>query len=118
MQTIEIKGWIFAKPSWDAKTVHYEFSTYDYEQWAKNPDIDKSGQYKSYRKVGEHTIRADAPPDLDPRQMMVDGLEAHKTAIRAELGKRIAEIEEQISKLQAIEYTPTTEPTSDVDLPF
>ncbi len=113
METIEMKGWIFAKPSWDASRVIYEFSQYNYEEWAKNPEIDSRGEYKTYRKISEHTIRIDFEvPDIDPRQMIVDGLEAQKTAIRAELGKRIAEIEDQISKLTAL---PFEQPTSDID---
>lgn len=113
MPTIEPKGWVYAKPSYDAKRVVYEFSQYDYESWAKDPQIDRRGEYKSYRKISEHTIRIDfEPPELEPRQMIVDALEEQKTAIRAEMGKRIAEIEDQISKLQAIEYEA---PISDID---
>lgn len=100
---VEIKGFIFAKPSWNAESVVYEFSTYDYEEWAKNPSIDVEGTYKAYRKIGEHVIRIDAP-DLDPKQMKLAELDAKKVGLRAELGRRITEIEEQISKLLALPY--------------
>jgi hypothetical protein len=128
---IEIKGWVFAKPAWDAESVVYEFSQYDYEEWANNPAIDTDGSYKAYRKLGAHTISIEFDaPDLDPRQMLVTGLEAQKKAVRAELGRRIAEIEEQISKLLALPYVAAPDeeesrPNRDVsdvtdvtDLPF
>lgn len=113
---IEIKGWIFAKPSWGARRLNYEFSQHDYEEWAKSPDIDRDGSWKQYRKISAHVITVEVP-ELDPKQIAIEALESQKTSLRAELGKRIAEIEDQISKLTAIEYTP---PSADeeCDIPF
>lgn len=107
MKTIEMKMWLWAKPSYDGKSLVYELSQYNYESWAKDPSIDRNGEYKAYRKLSEHIFKVEFDESaLDPKQLIVDALEAQKIALRAELGKRIAEIEDQISKLTAIEYTP------------
>jgi hypothetical protein len=108
MKTIEIKGWIFARPTWDAEGVNFEFSTHDYTEWAKNRSIDTDGAYKSYRKVCDHVIRMDVP-EFDPKTMMVEALEAEKIALRAEFTRRVTEIEGQISKLLALPFVPTAE---------
>lgn len=118
MKTVEIKGFIFAKPNWNASEMNYEFSMHDYEAWAKNPELDRDGTWKQYRKVSEHIIVIEAP-EFDPKRIVVEALEAHKIALRAELGRRIAEIEDEISKLTAIEYTPAPEfATDSSDIPL
>ena len=116
MATVEINGFIFARPNWNASEMDYEFSMHDYEVWAKSPELDRDGTWKQYRKVCEHIISIEAP-EFDPKRIAVEALEAQKTALRAELGRRITEIEDQISKLTAIEYTPEPAPDS-CDIPF
>ncbi len=103
MKAFKIKGWIFAKPNYDNNDVIFEFSQYDYEEWAK---LGTEADWSKYRKVCEHIITGEAP-DMDPKALALAGLEAKKTAVRAELGRRIAEIEDEISKLLALPYSGT-----------
>jgi hypothetical protein len=101
MKTIEIKGWIFAKPSmFDETALEYSFFPCD---------ISSMSGYGEYVKICEHKIVSELPADFDPVTARISTLKAQRDQIRAELGKRIAQIEDQISKLTAIEYTPAQE---------
>lgn len=48
------------------------------------------------------------PDDFNPTPAKIAALEEQKRKVRAEMLARINELEAQISKLQAIEYTPET----------
>lgn len=121
---IEIKGWIFAKPHDYENRVVFEFSQFDYEEQAKSDYGHES--WVGYRKIGAHSIMVDVPGDLDPIQLKIAGLEAKRDFMRAQFTKRISEINEQISKLQALPYVvaddPTPAPVADeaefTDIPF
>lgn len=56
--------------------------------------------------VREHTIEVELPDDFNPRAAQITALEEQREALRAQFAKSIRELDEQISKLQAIEYTP------------
>ena len=45
------------------------------------------------------------PENYDPRPQQVAALEAQKTKVMADFQKAVTEINERISKLQALEYT-------------
>lgn len=102
MKTIEIKGWIFAAPkgSWEGKGLSYEFSTSDYEKWAKQGDP----HFSKYVKVAEHTIVCEVRDDVDPTASMIRALEAQKEAARKEFNERVAHINNQIRDLQALTF--------------
>jgi hypothetical protein len=53
----------------------------------------------------EHSFEVELPDDFDPRPSKLAALEAQKARIRADFHSRIAEIDEQISKLQALTYS-------------
>lgn len=93
-KTVEIKGWIV-------------FDTY----YAKNPEIWPSPyrftdlDFTEGIKVKQHAITVDVPADFDPRPGMVQELEIKRRKLQAEFAKRVSEIDAEISKLQALEFT-------------
>lgn len=109
-KTIEIKGWIFVKPNDYGNKIDFEFSSYDYEAAVKRGY--GATDWGKYKKVAEHTILAEVPDDIDPVSLKLAALEAERTELRAKFTVRIAEIEDQISKLTAIEYVPSEAATA------
>lgn len=102
MQTVEIKGWIYAEPKeyWEGAELKYSFSTFDYEKWTQEGN---SG-FSQYTKVAEHTIVADVRDDIDPTAAMLRALEAEKEGLRKAFNTKVAEINDRIAKLQALPF--------------
>jgi hypothetical protein len=55
--------------------------------------------------VGAQEIEIEVPDDYDPRAQKIAALEKHKQKVMADFQKTVNEINERISKLQALEYT-------------
>lgn len=55
--------------------------------------------------VGQQEVELDIPDNYDPRAQQVAALIASKQALMADYQKSVTEINERISKLQALEYT-------------
>ena len=55
--------------------------------------------------VGPQEIEIDVPDDYDPRAQKIAALEKHKKKVMADYQKSVTEINDRISKLQALEYT-------------
>ena len=55
--------------------------------------------------VGPQEIEIDVPDNYDPRAQQVAALEALKQKVMADYHKSVTEINDRISKLQALEYT-------------
>jgi hypothetical protein len=55
--------------------------------------------------VGEQEIEIEVPDNYDPRAQKIAALEKHKQKVMADYQKTLMEINDRISKLQAIEYT-------------
>jgi hypothetical protein len=55
--------------------------------------------------VGEQEIEVDVPDSYDPRAQQIAALEKHKQKVMADYQKMVTDINEKISKLQALEYT-------------
>lgn len=76
--------------------------------WQDNPTIELlSSPMKSiehYVLVNEKPveIEIEIPDDFDPRPKKIAALEAKKRKVQAEFAKRVAEIDDQISKYLAI----------------
>ncbi|WP_354686715.1 hypothetical protein [Cupriavidus necator] len=102
MQTIEIKGYVHARIySWAPDKPEYQvFGSADVSCL--------NTESTTYTLVQEVTIGFEAPA-IDYRTVRIAALEKEQAEIRAKLGKRIAEINDEISRLQAIEYTPAQE---------
>lgn len=113
MRTINIPGFIHATPakSWQAGSdgvvdgMVFDFWTFE----ANGSD--------GCVTVCPHTLSFDIPEGWDPRPDQIKALEAAKESLRAEFAKKLMRIDAQISRLQAIEYTP--EPiVIDDEIPF
>jgi hypothetical protein len=87
-------------------TIHIFHSQYSWEEkgeylvfYAKIPD-DEARTY-----VGQQEIEIEVPDNYDPRAQKIAALEKHKQKVMADYQKTVMEINERISKLQALEYT-------------
>lgn len=89
--TIEIKGWIHTQKGYDGKP-RYMF-------WPHEGMI-------GYVKVCPHTLSFDLPENFDPTAGFIAALEERRDEVTREFRESVARINEEISKLQAIEYTP------------
>ena len=52
--------------------------------------------------ISEHSFEVDIPDNFDPRPQMIAALQAEKQKVRAEFARRVAELDDQIGKLQAL----------------
>jgi hypothetical protein len=58
-----------------------------------------------YVTVNQQQFDVEIPDDFDPRKLQVEALREEKQRISAEFARRCTQIEEQINKLTALEYT-------------
>jgi len=88
-------------------TVHIYNSQYSWETTPRfsvySLKIDDS-EHMTY--VGAQEIEVEVPDSYDPRAQKIAALEKQRQKIMADYQKTVNEINERISKLQAIEYTP------------
>jgi hypothetical protein len=87
-------------------TVHIFHSKYSWEDkgeyfvlYAKIDD----DEYRTY--IGEQEIEIEVPDNYDPRAQKIAALEKKKQKVMADYQKTVTEINERISKLQALEHT-------------
>lgn len=87
-------------------TAHVHYNKYSWDEEGsfdvfpfKFPDDD----HRTY--VGEQEIEVDVPDNYDPRAQQIAALEKQKQKVMADFQKSVAEINERISNLQALEYT-------------
>jgi len=88
-------------------TVHIFYNKYFWEDkgeylvfYAKVDD----SEHRTY--IGEQEIEIEVPDNYDPRAKQIAALEKKKQKVMADYQRTVDEINERISKLQAIEYTP------------
>lgn len=55
--------------------------------------------------VGEQEIEFDVPDNYDPRAQQIAALEKRKQKVMADFQKSVDDINDRISKLQALEFT-------------
>ena len=87
-------------------TVHIYLTQYAWEE---------KGQYQAFTfkvdndlervYVCSQEIELDLPDHFDPRSSQIASLEKKKTMLMADFHKSVTEINDKISKLQALEYT-------------
>lgn len=82
----------FQKWAWEDKG--------EFEIWFTKLDDDDHRTY-----VGSQEVEVEVPDNYDPRAQQVAALEKKKQKVMADFHKTVAEINEQISNLQALEYT-------------
>jgi hypothetical protein len=87
-------------------TVHIHFQKHSWQTEGKfvvfYVQLDDT-QDRTY--VGEQEIEIDIPDDYDPRAQQMAALEALKQKVMADYQISVMEINDRISKLQALEYT-------------
>jgi hypothetical protein len=87
-------------------TVHVYYNQYSWEEkgnfcvYPFKIDDDEDRTY-----VGQQEIQIDVPDNYDPRGQKVAALEIKKRKVMADYQKTVDQINEKISKLQALEYT-------------
>jgi hypothetical protein len=87
-------------------TVHVYYKQYSWEEkgnffiYPFKIDDDEDRTY-----VGQQEIQIDVPDNYDPRGQKVAALEIKKLKVMADYQKTVDQINEKISKLQALEYT-------------
>jgi hypothetical protein len=87
-------------------TVHVHYQQYSWETTGSfqvySCKMDDS-EHRTY--VGEQEVEIEVPEDYDPRAQKIAALQKYKAKIMADYQKSVTEINDRISKLQAIEYT-------------
>ena len=87
-------------------TAHIHYSKYDWEDKGEYVIYCfKSDDTSNLTYVGEQEIEVDVPDNYDPRAQKIAALEKQKQKVMADYQKSVTEINERISKLQALEYT-------------
>lgn len=86
-------------------TAHIHYQKYSWEEEGNfqlfSCKLDDS-EHRTY--VGEQEVEVDVPDNYDPRTQQIEALEKYKRKVMADFQKSIDEINERISKLQAITY--------------
>jgi hypothetical protein len=87
-------------------TAHIHFVKYHFEEKGEyqiySCQLDDA-EHRTY--VSEQEIEIEVPDGYDPRAQQIAALEKDKQGVMAEFHKTITNINERISKLQALEYT-------------
>lgn len=87
-------------------TVHIHYNQFSWEDKGKYIVYScKLEDNENHTFVGEQEIEIEVPDNYDPRAQKIAALEKHKLKVMADYQKTLVEINERISKLQAIEYT-------------
>lgn len=87
-------------------TAHIHFVKYSWEEkgefqiWFGKLHDDDNRAY-----VCEQEVEVEVPDNFDPRAQQIAALEKHKQKVMADYQKMVTDINEKISKLQALEYT-------------
>ena len=88
---VTIKGFVlWKKDSWEKEGRFY------FQPW----QMEEHG----YVTVMPHVFEIDVPDDFNPVPAQVAILEKEKARVRAEFNQRIAQLNEQIGKLQALTF--------------
>ena len=87
-------------------TVHIHHQKYEWQNEAEYIVYSGKLDDNEYRAhVCEQEIEIELPDDFDPREQQIAALEKEKQKVMADSQKTVTEINDRISKLQALEYT-------------
>jgi hypothetical protein len=86
-------------------TLHIYFCKYSWETEGKFVPFAYPVASADYIFVREQDIELDVPDNYDPRVQQIATLEAQKVKAMADYQKSVTDINDRISKLQALEYT-------------
>jgi hypothetical protein len=97
-----MKGFIYAKG-----TRHFDYKTAKFvegpEYLFHSTDNLSGEHFKDYVLICPHEIIVEIPDGFDPRAQLVQNLETEKKRLKAEFGRRVAQIEREIQTYLAIE---------------
>jgi hypothetical protein len=101
MARITIKGYLTAtRYRWMERDEPLRFN---FQSWEPRKDDTETFV------VREHAFEVDVPADFNANAAEIAALEAKKDALAAEFAKQVREIQEQLAKRRALEYTPVAE---------
>jgi hypothetical protein len=86
-------------------TVHIYFCQYAFEKEGHFVPFAYKVDSENYTYVSQQEIELEVPDNYDPRAQQIATLEAQKVKAMADYQKSVTEINDRISKLQALEYT-------------
>jgi hypothetical protein len=87
-------------------TAHIHYAKYPWEDQGQFQVFAcKMELLEHYLYIGEQEIEIEVPDDYDPRPQQIAALEKQKQKAMADYQKSVTEINDRISKLQALEYT-------------
>lgn len=87
-------------------TAHIHYQKYPWEEEGSFQLFScKLDDTESRTYVGEQKVEVEVPDNYDPRAQQIEALEKYKRKVMADFQKTVDEINERISKLQAITYT-------------
>lgn len=87
-------------------TIHIHYCKYPWEEKSEYivfSDRMNDDEHRVY--IGEQQIEIEVPDKFDPRAQQIASLEKKKRQAAADYQRTVDEINERISKLQAITYT-------------
>lgn len=87
-------------------TVHIHYTQWSWEAIGEFQVFScklEDSEHRTY--VGEQEIEIEVPDDYDPRAQKIAALEKHKQKVMADYQTTVDQINERISKLQALEFT-------------
>lgn len=87
-------------------TVHIHYTQWSWEATGEFHVFScklEDSEHRTY--VGEQEIEIEVPDDYDPRAQKIAALEKHKQKVMADYQTTVDQINERISKLQALEFT-------------
>ncbi len=86
--------------------IHVHYSKWDFEEQGEYIIYSHKFEDTDYRvHICECEIEIEVPDDFDPRAQQIAALERERTKAMADYQRTMAEINERISKLQAIGYS-------------
>jgi hypothetical protein len=85
--------------------LHIYFQKYSWETEGKFVPFAYQMDSADYTFVCEQDIELEVPDNYDPRAQQIVALKEKRQKVMADFQKSVTEINDQISKLQALEYT-------------
>ena len=87
-------------------TIYVFYQQYDWEDEGCYQIFSFKANYKDSTFVCEQEVEIEVPDNYDPTPQKIAALEAEKAKAMSDFNETVMKINAQISKLQALEYTP------------
>jgi hypothetical protein len=87
-------------------TIYVYYQKYDWEDKGSYQVFSFKANYVDSTFVCEQEVEIEVPDNYDPTPQKIAALEAEKAKAMSDFNETVMKINAQISKLQALEYTP------------